>query len=89
MNDVYSKLLQIFHSLYNEFFQKIKVKLKPQRQFNPWITKDIRKSSKKKQKLYERFSKKRTKQSETEYKVYKNMFESKKHKSEKVITHKK
>ena len=34
-------------------------------------------------KLYEKFLKKRTKQSETEYKVYKNMFESIKHKSKK------
>ena len=83
VNDAYSKFLEIFLSLYNECFPKIKVKLKPQRQFNPWITKGIRKSSKKKQKLYENFLKKRTKQSETEYKVYKNMFESIKHKSKK------
>ena len=83
VNDAYSKFLEIFLSLYNECFPKIKVKLKPQRQFNPWITKGIRKSSKKKQKLYEKFLKKRTKQSETEYKVYKNMFESIKHKSKK------
>ena len=66
VNDAYSKFLEIFLSLYNECFPKIKVKLKPQRQFNPWITKGIRKSSKKKQKLYEKFFKKRTKQSETE-----------------------
>ena len=68
----------------NECFPKIKVKLKPQRQFNPWITKGIRKSSKKRQKkLYVLFFEKRTKQSETEYKVYKNIFESIKHKSKK------
>ena len=83
VNDAFSKFLEIFLSLYNEFFPKIQVKLKPQRQFNPWITKGIRKSSKKKQKLYENFLKKRTKQSETEYKVYKNMLESIKHKSKK------
>ena len=83
VNDAYSKFLDIFLSLYNKCFPKIQVKLKPQRQFNPWITKGIRKSSKKKQKLYENFLKKRTKQSETEYKVYKNMLESIKHKSKK------
>ena len=33
--DAYSKFLEIFLSLYNECFPKIKVKLKPQRQFNP------------------------------------------------------
>ena len=81
VNDAYSKFLKFFVSLYNECFPKIEVKLKPQRQFNPWIT---RKSSKKKQKLYEKILKKRTKQSETEYKVYKNMFESIKDKSKKT-----
>ena len=40
-------------------------------------------SSKKKQKLYEKFLKKRTKQSETKYKVYKDMFGSIKLKSKK------
>ena len=67
VNDAYSKFLELFLSLYIECFPKIEVKLKPQRQFNPWITKGIRKSSKKKQKLYEKHLKKRTKQSETEY----------------------
>ena len=51
VNDAYSKFLEIFLSLYNECFPKIKVQLKPQRKFNPCITKGIRKSSKKKQKL--------------------------------------
>ena len=55
VNDAYSKFLEMFLSLYNECFPKIKVKLRPQRQFNPWITKGIRKSSKKKQKLYKKF----------------------------------
>ena len=34
VNDAYSKFLEIFLSLYNECFPKIKVKLTPQRQFN-------------------------------------------------------
>ena len=83
VNDAYSKFLEIFLSLSNECFPKIKVKLKPQRHFNPWITMGIRKSSKKKQKLYDKFLKKRTKQSETEYKAYKNMFKSINDKSKK------
>ena len=83
VKDAYSKFLEIFLSLFNECFPKIKVKLKPRRQFNPWIKKGIRKSSKKKQKLDKKFLKKRTKQRETEYKVYKNMFESIKHESKK------
>ena len=50
VNDAYSKFFKIFLSLYNECFPKIKVKLKPQRQrqFNPWITKSIRKIFEKK-----------------------------------------
>ena len=59
VNDAYSKFLEIFLSLYNECFPKIKVKLKPQRQLNPWITKGIRKYSKKMQNLYEKFLKKK------------------------------
>ena len=65
INDAYCKFLETFLSLYKECFSKIKVKLKPKRQFNPWIKKGIRKSSKKKQKLYGNFLKKRTKESET------------------------
>ena len=45
--------------MYNECFLKIKLELKPHRQFNPWITKGIRNSSKKKHKLYEKFLKKK------------------------------
>ena len=63
-----------FFSFSNECFPKFNVKLKPQKQFNLWITNDIRNLSKKKQKLYEKLLKERIKQSETKYKVYKNMF---------------
>ena len=48
VSDAYSKFFKIFLSLYNECFPKIKVKLKPQRQFDPWITKSIRKIFEKK-----------------------------------------
>ena len=71
VNDAYSKFLEIFLSLYNECFLNIKVKIKPQRQFNPWMKKGIGKSSKKKHKLYKIFLKEIKKQSETEYEVYK------------------
>ena len=84
VNEVYSKFIKIFLSLYNECFPTIKFRLKPQRQFNHCITKGIKKSFKKKQKLYEKFLKIRTKQSETEYKVYKNTLELIKHKSKKI-----
>ena len=51
----YDRFLQIFLSPYNECFPKIKIKLKPQKDFRPWITLGIRKCSKKKQRLYEKF----------------------------------
>ena len=53
------------------------------------ITKSIRKSSKKKQKLYERFLKKRTPQNEQQYKNYKNLFETIKKKAKKIYYSKK
>ena len=61
---------------------KDKIKLKQQKHFRPWITLGIRKSSKRKQRLYETYRKKtRTGKSEAEYKTYKNMFETIKRKS--------
>ena len=71
----------ILLSQYNECFPKIKIKLKPRKHFRPWITLGIRKSSKRKQRLYEKFLKTRAAKSETEYKTYKNMFETIKLKS--------
>ena len=41
----------------------------------PWITKGIRKSSKRKQRLYEKYLKIRSKENEKTYKTYKNLFE--------------
>ena len=38
VNHSYNRFLQIFLSLYNECFPKIKIKLKPQKHFSPWIT---------------------------------------------------
>ena len=76
-----SAIIQIFLSLYNECFPKIKIKLKPQKLFRPWITLGIRKSSKRKQRLYQKFLKTGTAKSGAEYKTYKNMFETIKRKS--------
>ena len=42
----------------------------------PWITKGIAKFSKRKQKLYEKYLKRRTNETETAYKLYKDLFES-------------
>ena len=81
VNHSYNRFLQIFLSLYNECFPKIKIKLKPRKHYRPRITLSIRKSSKRKQRLYEKFLKTRTAKCEAEHKTYKNMFETIKRKS--------
>ena len=78
VNHSYNRFLQIFLSLYNECFPKIKIKIKPQKHFRPWTALGIRKSSKRKQKLYENFLKTRTTKSDAKYK---NMLETIKRKS--------
>ena len=80
----YDKFIEIFSSLYDDCFPKKKIKLKPQKYNNPWITKEIKKSSKRKQKLYEKFLKNRNEKNEKLYKSYKSLFESIKHKSKRI-----
>ena len=53
------------------FLRYVLLCMKDQRKnLSPWITKGIKKSSKRKQKLYEKFLKKRNAFNETAYKVY-------------------
>ena len=54
-NKTYDGFINIFSSLYDECSPKNKMKLKPEKYNNPWI---IKKSSKRKQKLYKKFIKK-------------------------------
>ena len=58
----------IFFETYEKYFPKVKIEIKTKTIHNPWITRGITKSSKKKQKLYERFLKERTAQNEQKYK---------------------
>ena len=51
VNHFYDRFVQIFLSLCNECFPKIKIKLKPQKRYRPWITLGITKSFKRKQRL--------------------------------------
>ena len=69
------QFLKIFSSLYQKGFQSTKVKLKPKRNKSPWITNGIPKSSKRKQKLYEKFLKRRTPEYKETYEGYKNLFQ--------------
>ena len=56
-------------------FQKKKTEIKRKYLNTPWITKGISKSSKRKQCLYEKYLKIRSKENEKTYKTYKNLFE--------------
>ena len=51
---------------------------------SPWITKGLKKSSKRKQKLYAKFLKKRNEKTEKDYLDYKKLFESLKKRSKKM-----
>ena len=70
--------------MYEECFPKFKIKLYQRKNLSPWITKGIKKSSKRKQKLYVKFLKKRNA-------FNKNLFEAimctskKNHYSQKIL----
>ena len=83
-NDAYKSFMNKFSVLYETFFPKKKIKSKDKDLRSPWITKGIKKSSKRKQRLYEKFLKNRSKKNELEYKTYKSLFESIKKRSKKT-----
>ena len=64
---------RIFFKLFNESFPKKEVVIKPKRS-EPWITKGLIKSSKRKQRLYENFLRNKTRKNENIYKRYRNNF---------------
>ena len=64
--------------------QKTKLNQNLKKYNNPWITKRIKKLSKRKQTLYEKFLKNRNEKNEKLYKSYKSLFESVKRKSKRI-----
>ena len=68
-NLAYNEFLDTFTSLNDDCFPRVKIKVKAQ------------KSSKKKQKLYEKYLKNRNPKNLATYKTYKNLFETTKRKS--------
>ena len=56
-DDAYKAFLKRFSTLYDEYFPEKKMKLKHKDLQSPWITKGIRRSSKRKQRLYEKLLK--------------------------------
>ena len=82
-NKAYNLFLNLFLNCYEKAFPIIKLKIKTKTFLSPWMTKGILKSSKKKQKLYEKFLKHRTVGNLEKYKNYKNLFEMIKRRSKK------
>ena len=80
-NAAYNEFLKVFLLHFNTFFPKKKIRIKSKNFASPWITKGIIKSSKRKQKLYEKFLKRKSPTNENNYKNYKRLFETIKKKS--------
>ena len=74
-DEVYKSFLNKFSNLCDTYFSKKQIKLKSKYLQSPWITNRIRKSSKQKQRLYEKFLKNWNEKNELEYKTYKKHFE--------------
>ena len=74
-NESYVKFIETIPQIYDYCFPKTKFKIKSNNKVNPWITKGFEKSSKYKQKLYEKFLKHRSIQNEKIYKDYRKLFE--------------
>ena len=82
-NDAYEYFLKVFSGIYDLAFPLKTFSVKRKTLQNPWMTKGLLKSSKQKQKLYEKFVKRRSPRNENIYKAYKSLFESLKKKSKK------
>jgi hypothetical protein len=76
VNTAYDTFLNEFQQLYYKAFPETTKFVKTKTLLNPWITQGILKSSKRKQRLYNKFIKKRTLKNEINYKNYKRLYES-------------
>lgn len=79
----YEIFLQTFQQQYDQAFPEQTKFVKTKTLLNPWLTKGLLKSSKKKQRLYEKFLKSRTLENEKKYKHFKHLFEIIKRRSKK------
>ena len=75
-DSAYEAFINKFNSLYEKIFEKFAVTVKSKTLKNPWITKGILKSSKTKQRLYDKFLKSKTYEYEISYKNYGKLFGS-------------
>ena len=82
LNLAHNEFLDTFAFLYDDCFPRVKIKIKARNSFRPCRTNFF--SSKKKQKLYEKYLKSRNPQSLATNKEYKNLSETIKRKSKKT-----
>ena len=83
-NEAYKSFLNKIFDFNYTYFPKKQVKLKNRDLQSLWITNGIKKTSKRKQRLYEKFLKNRNEKNELECKTYKKLFESIKKRSKKL-----
>ena len=88
-NESYNKFLRKFCELYDVAFPETKIEIKTKNILSPWITKGLAKSSKRNQKLYDKFLRKRNLENELAYKTYKNLYEKLKRNSKRLYFQKK
>ena len=74
-NESYDQFIKQFNLIYDDCFPIKVIEIKAKNILSPWITKGIKKSSKRKQKLHGIFFKQRSPNNEKEYKDYKQLFE--------------
>ena len=74
-NLAYDNFLKIFSDLYDIAFPNKEIEIKTKHLGTPWITKGLQKCSKRKQRLYEKFLKRRTIENENHYETYTNLLE--------------
>ena len=76
-SESYKIILTKFLCIYDAIFPKKKIKVNKKDIQSPWITAGIKKSLKRKHRLYETFLKTKNEKNEDEYKNYKPPFEKK------------
>ena len=75
-NDTYNYFSHKLIALCDKYFPKQNIRIYKKDLQSPWITTGIKKSSKRKQKLYVKFLKNRNSKNELKYKNYKKLFKS-------------
>ena len=74
VNSLYETSLNIFNEIHDVNFPLTEIEIKPKKLKTPWFSKVLKKPSKTKQRLYIKFLKNKSAESEGKYKNYKNLY---------------